>query len=245
MREDDGRRLDHATLQTIRIQAVRRIVAGESPETVAQALGFNRSTVFAWVAKYRAGGLSALLARPVTGRPARLSDAQHNRLYSLLVGARPHELRLGSPLWTRELVRKVIMRDFRVTLSDVSVGRLLHRLGLAPLRPLDQAMRANPAAVLRWKATELPLIRDRAATADTSVYFGATTRVRQTDTMIYAGTAAGPLCFAVYPGPPDKAMCRDFLDRLREDAGGTVFLVTNECHIVEQPPWLHVFRLPG
>jgi transposase len=212
---------------------------------VAQALGFNRSTVFAWVAKYRAGGLSALVARPVTGRPARLSDAQHNRLYSLLVGARPHELRLGSPLWTRELVRKVIMRDFRVTLSDVSVGRLLHRLGLAPLRPLDQAMRANPAAVLRWKATELPLIRDRAATADTSVYFGATTQVRQADTMIYAGTAAGPLCFAVYPGPVDKAMCRDFLDRLREDAGGALFLVTSECHIVEQPPWLHVFRLPG
>jgi hypothetical protein len=39
-------------------------------------------------------------------------------------------------------------------------------------------------------------------------------------------------------------MCRDFLDRLREDAGGTVFLVS-ECHIVERPPWLHVFRLPG
>src|SRR5258708_38938523 len=90
MRDDDGRRLDHATLQTIRIQAVRRIVAGENPETVAQALGFNRSTVFAWVAKYRAGGLSALVARPGTGRPARLADAQPHKLDSLLAWARPH-----------------------------------------------------------------------------------------------------------------------------------------------------------
>jgi hypothetical protein len=137
------------------------------------------------------------------------------------------------------------MRDFRVTLSEVSVGRLMHRLGLAPLRPLDQAMRANPAAVLRWKATELPLIRDRAATADTAVYFGAASEVRQADTMLYAGTAAGPLCFAVYPGPVDKAMWRDFFDRLRKEAGGTVFLVMRECHIVEQPPWLNLFPLPG
>jgi hypothetical protein len=37
-------------------------------------------------------------------------------------------------------------------------------------------------------------------------------------------------------------MRRDFLDRLRSEAGGTVFLVTGE--IVEQLPWLHVFRLP-
>jgi hypothetical protein len=69
--------------------------------------------------------------------------------------------------------------------------------------------------------------------------------------MLYAGTTAGPLCFAVYSGTIDSAspqpsrpgaMRRDFLDRLRQEAGGTVFLVMNE--IAEQPPWLHVFRLP-
>jgi len=48
--------LDNATLQALRIHAVRRIVAGERPEQVALALGFARSTIFAWLARYQAGG---------------------------------------------------------------------------------------------------------------------------------------------------------------------------------------------
>jgi hypothetical protein len=37
-------------------------------------------------------------------------------------------------------------------------------------------------------------------------------------------------------------MSRDFLDRLRSEAGGTLFLVTGE--MVDELPWLHVYRLP-
>ncbi|MEO5354978.1 MAG: hypothetical protein H7835_17440 [Magnetococcus sp. XQGC-1] len=37
--DTDGRKLNHKTLEEIRIRAVRRVEAGESPETVIQALG--------------------------------------------------------------------------------------------------------------------------------------------------------------------------------------------------------------
>ena len=34
MRKDDGRKLSHATLEEMRIRAVKRVEAGESPEDI-------------------------------------------------------------------------------------------------------------------------------------------------------------------------------------------------------------------
>ena len=38
MREDDARKLDHATLEAMRVRAVRSIQAGERPDVVARSL---------------------------------------------------------------------------------------------------------------------------------------------------------------------------------------------------------------
>jgi transposase len=199
MREDDGRKLDHATLQALRVHAVRRIIAGEHPEAVAQALGFTRSTVYGWLAKYRTGGLPALAAKPIPGRPTKLTPTQRNRLYALVTGATPDELGLISALWTRDLVRTLITRDFQITLAKASVGRLLHHLDLAPR-----------IATGEWKA-EIRAV-------GTKVFFLATTNARQDDVLLHARTATGPVHFAVYPGPIDETTRQDFLDRLRRAA---------------------------
>jgi len=64
MREDDGRKLDHKTLEQLRIRAVRQVEQGAHPEDVAAGLGMTRAAVYGWLAKYREGGLEALKARP-------------------------------------------------------------------------------------------------------------------------------------------------------------------------------------
>jgi len=46
------------------------------PEDVAASLGMGRGTVYGWLAKYREGGRDALKARPVPGRPPKLSGEQ-------------------------------------------------------------------------------------------------------------------------------------------------------------------------
>ncbi|MDP2950347.1 MAG: helix-turn-helix domain-containing protein [Chloroflexota bacterium] len=62
------------------MRIVRQIEDGARPEYVADALGFARSTVFGWMARYREGGLEALKARPIPGRPRKLPGTQLRRI---------------------------------------------------------------------------------------------------------------------------------------------------------------------
>ena len=162
MREDDGRKLDHATLETMRIRAVKRIEAGARVEDVATALGLSRSAVFGWMAAYREGGEQALRAKPMPGRPRKLSGAQLRTLYMLIEGSDPRQYQLEFALWTRELVQQLIWAQFRIRLSVVSVGRLLRTLGFSPQRPVFRAL------VFRSFVDQVPAAAQAARTARVS-----------------------------------------------------------------------------
>jgi hypothetical protein len=69
---------------------------------VAAAIGFHKNTVDRFLAKVRAGGKDALKAKPVPGRPAKMSAGQLSRLYTLIVGNDPRQLSFEFALWTAE-----------------------------------------------------------------------------------------------------------------------------------------------
>ena len=69
--------------------------------------GWRRGTVYGWLARYREGGKDALKARPVPGRPPKLTGEQMRTLYTMIVGADPRQYEFEFALWTRDLVRHV------------------------------------------------------------------------------------------------------------------------------------------
>src|SRR4051812_4588491 len=140
----------------MRLRAVDAVESGVHPEDVAASLGMGRGTVYGWLAKYREGGKDALRARPVPGRPPKLSGEQMRRLYTLIAGADPRQLEFAFALWTRDMVRELIRREFRISLSAVSVGRLLRTLGLSPQRPLWRAWPGDPPPAPRGEREEVP-----------------------------------------------------------------------------------------
>src|SRR6516164_4479046 len=143
MRKNDARQLDHATLETMRERAVRSVQNGESPEVVARVIGVNRSTMYGWLAQYRRGGWSALKAKPLFGRPPKLEGKKLKWIYDTVTQKNPLQLKFAFALWTREMVAKLIKDRFNISLSPVSVGRLLAQLGIT----------CQKRCIVRWNTT--------------------------------------------------------------------------------------------
>ena len=178
MRQDDARKLDHKTLEEMRARAVRSVQNGQSPEVVAQALGINRTTIYDWLAKYRRGGWNALKAKPVPGRPPKLSGHAIKWVYDTVTQKSPLQLKFEFALWTREMIAKLIMNRFGVKLSVGSVGRLLAQLGLTCQKPLRRALEQDDALVQQWLKKEYPKIRALAAREKADISFGDAAHIR-------------------------------------------------------------------
>ena len=88
------------------------------------------------------------------------------------------------------MIRVLIRREFAVSLSEVSVGRLMRRLGFSPQRPLYRAWQQDPALVERWRAEDYPKIAARAKREGALIYFADESGIRSDH---HAGTTWAPV----------------------------------------------------
>ena len=87
MRKNDGRKLDHQTLEAIRLRAVEQVEAGVPAAEVGRgltAVGLHPKTIYTWLAKQRAEGPEALRARPVPGPRRKLTD-EHGEVAGVML----------------------------------------------------------------------------------------------------------------------------------------------------------------
>jgi transposase len=251
MKELDGRKINRKALEEIRIRAVKSVENGESPETVIKALGLTRPQIYEWLSKYREGGIEALRSRKAPGKTPKLTGKQLRKIYSLVVGIDPRQLKFEFALWTRGMVRELIMREFRVQLSEVSVGRLLKKLGLSPQRPQRRAYQQDELLVVKWMAEDLPAIKKLARKEGAEIFFGdeasvrsdyhfgttwaprgktpivKTTGSRHKVNLISAITPRGAMRFMVTEGSVTSSVFIDFLKRLIAKAERSIFLIVD------------------
>ena len=169
----DGRRLDHQTLEAIRIMAIERVREGERPSEVIAAYGFNRTTIYKWMqAALQPGvGLKALQSRPATGRPRTLTAAQERQVFRWINGRDPRQYVFDFGLWTRTIVAQLIEKKFDIQLGVTAVGEMLAKLGLTPQKPLQRAYQRDPQAIERWQRETYPAIVSEARAQAAEIFF--------------------------------------------------------------------------
>jgi transposase len=252
VQKDDARKLDHATLEALRIRAVRSVQDGDSPEDVARTLRVTPRAMYRWLALYRRGGWNALKAKPLAGRPPKLDGSMLRWLYRTVTQKNPLQLKFRFALWTREMVAELIERKFAVRLARNSVGRLLAQLGITPQKPLYRAIERDETLVHQWLKTAYPKIRKMAKAQAADIYFGdaahirsdhhagrswgkrgetpvvATTGARHAMSLLSAITSKGRMRFMVKAaGGVNAAVFIEFLKRLLVGATRPIFLIVD------------------
>ena len=250
-RTTDGRKFDHHTLQVMRQQAIKAVREGQTATSVAAAFGLNVRTVFTWLAKYSDGGDQALLAKPIPGRPPKVSDEEMHWISEAVRNHTPQQFELEYGLWTLSLIAKLIHRQFGKSLSLAAVSRIMKLLGFSAQKPLYQAWQQDAAMVRRWETETYPQIKAQARSVGAMVYFAdeagirsdyhtgttwapvgetpvvAVTGRRFSLNMISAVSPRGDFRFMVHEGSVTAAVFKDFLSRLMIAATRPVFVVVD------------------
>jgi transposase len=179
--EIDGRQLSTEEQAFIRRTAVQRVWDGESPGVVMNSYGLCRTSIYPWLRKANAEGLDALAPRLRPGREPKLSELEEQEVARWVTSGDPRQYGFDFGLWTREIVADLVAWRLGVELSVNSVGRLLHRQGITPQKPVRRAYERNPEAVQNWLDERYPEIEARAKRTGARIFWLDEAAIRSDD----------------------------------------------------------------
>lgn len=167
----DGRTLSHETLEYIRINAVKRILNGESVAAVMKSYGMVRTAAYPWLRKAKKLGIEGLQSSKSLGPKPLLNEKQRKQVRAWICGKDPRQFAIDFGLWTRQIVQQLIKQKMNIDISISSVGVLLADLNITPQKPLQRAYQRDPKAIARWKEIEYPLIKRAAKQQKGQIFF--------------------------------------------------------------------------
>jgi len=145
-------------LEYRRHQALELLDEGRSLHEVAGLLGCAPSSVMRWRDARDAGGEDALKAKPVSGRPPKLTDKQKRSLEKILLKG-PIASGYRTDLWTTARIAQVIERKFGVRYHRDHVGRLLGQMGWSHQKPERRASQRDEKRIADWVKNDWPRVK--------------------------------------------------------------------------------------
>jgi transposase len=149
-----------AELEARRRLAVRRVSEGWKRKDVAAFLGVHPETVAEWVRTHKAGGDTALAAKPHPGRTPFLTAAQEKQVLGWLADP-PTKHGFRTDLWTARRVAELIEAKLKVRFHPHYLREWLTKRNYTPQKPARRAKQRNPEAVDRWLTDDWPRIQKK------------------------------------------------------------------------------------
>jgi len=143
-----------------RMEAVKRLRAGEPAAVVAADLGVAPNTVYTWGKRARLGGNKALKAKPGRGRTFKLQP-EHWQTLKRMVLKGPRACGFDRGLWTLPMIKELVERELGVSYHEDHLSKFLRRLGLSVQMPMVRARERDEKAIKRFVEVEFPAIEKK------------------------------------------------------------------------------------
>jgi transposase len=140
--------------------AVRRYLDGYSADEIAEFLDVAPRTVWRWLAAFREKGPGGLSARPVTGRPPKLTTTQEKIVRRWLT-ENPTTHGFTTELWTGPRLSQLIQQEFGIGLNPRYLCTWMRARGFTPQKPQRVAREGDPEEVAAWLKTQWPRIKKK------------------------------------------------------------------------------------
>ena len=144
--------------QARRLLALATVYAGGTRSEAAAVGGVGLQIVRDWVVRFNAAGPAGLLDRKAPGQPARLNPA-HRRALGALLEAGPIPAVHGVVRWRLVDLVQWIWEEFKITVSETTLGRVLRKMGYRKLSARPRHHAQNPDAAVAFKKRSLPVWR--------------------------------------------------------------------------------------
>jgi transposase len=257
MTKQDFRNVSQKAQDEIRKRAVKAVLLGKLQTEVALIYGISRQSVNTWVNNYKRKGKQTLVSKK-RGNPQepKLKGHQAATIAKIIKDKHPEQLKLPFVLWTRESVRDLINKKFKIKLSLSTVGRYLKKWGFTSQKPLKRAYEQNNEAVKKWIDEDYPKIQKRAKKEKAEIFWGDETGLRSDhqagktygekgktpvviisakrfkSNIISAISNKGQLAFSVFEGKFTSKKFIEFLKRLiKYSKGKKVFLIVDNLSV--------------
>jgi len=252
----------------IRKSIVRLWKQGKSNPEIAEVLDVSERHVRNVKKIYAEQGIAGI--RPKTrgrrkGDKRTLTPEQEWEIKKIIIDKYPEQLKLPGCMWTRENIRDLIQRKYKIAMPLSTLGYYLERWGFSVQRPKKQAYRQDEQKVADWVEQEFPGIKERAKEENAEIYWGDETGVQNTANylkgyapigctptalvdskkikinMLSAISNRGKLRFVLYKDNMNSDKLIDFMRRLVKDTPRKVFLILDNLrahHSKKVTAWL-------
>jgi transposase len=242
----------------IRKNIIRLLVKGMKGDAVAETLGVSRSHVYSTKKSYDEKGITRISPKKrgrKKGEQRSLTPTQEKEIRGLIVDKYPEQLKLPGCMWTRNNIRDLIRRMYKIDMPLSTLGYYLARWGFSVQRPKKQAYKQDAEKVDNWLNVEFPGITQRAKDENAEIFFGDEVGVQNTANyakgyapigqtpivkvdskkmkinMLSAISNRGMLRFIIYKGMMNSDKFIDFCRRLIYDIPKKVFFIVDNLRV--------------
>ena len=242
----------------IRKSIIRLNKQGKSNPEIAEVLDVSERHVRNVKKLYAQQGIDGIKPKKRGRRKGEnriLTPEQEREIQKLIVDKNPEQLRLPGCMWTRENIRDLVKRKYKINMPLSTLGYYLSRWGFSVQRPKKQAYKQDPEKINNWLNIEFPGITERAKIEGAEIYFGDEAGIRNTANyvrgyapigqtpvvqveskrikinMLSAISNRGKLRFILYKDNMNSDKLIDFMRRLVSDAVKKVFLILDNLRV--------------